>query len=55
MKDGEVRIALTSSELIDIDGLQCALTVNNDITERKRAAEQVRAALEEKELLVREV
>jgi len=55
MKNGEDRIALASSELIDINGVRCVLTVNNDITERKRAEEVALAALEQKELLVKEV
>jgi len=55
VKGGEVRVALTSSEMIDFNGLRCALTVNIDITERKRAEEKVSATLKEKELLLREV
>jgi PAS domain S-box-containing protein len=39
IKSGEMRVALTSSEMIEIDGIQCVLTANNDITERKRAEE----------------
>ncbi|HEY9881126.1 MAG TPA: ATP-binding protein, partial [Leptolyngbyaceae cyanobacterium] len=35
-KSGEVRTLLLSVELIDIAGNACALTVANDITERKR-------------------
>ncbi len=38
-KSGELRVALTSSEMIEIDGVQCVLTANNDITDRKRADE----------------
>jgi PAS domain S-box-containing protein len=40
VKSGEVRIALTSSELISLDGEQCILTTTNDITEYKRLEEQ---------------
>lgn len=43
MKSGELRVALTSSEMIDIDGRACVLTANNDITERKRAEESLRS------------
>jgi|GEM_PF-736683 len=38
-KSGETRVALTSSEMIEINGVECVLTANNDITERKRAEE----------------
>ena len=37
-KSGEERIALTSIELIEIDGQRCALTISKDITERKQEA-----------------
>ena len=43
-KSGEVRVALTSSEMIEIDGVRCVLTANNDITDRKRAEEARRAS-----------
>lgn len=43
-KNGELRVALTSSEMIEIDGVQCVLTANNDITDRKRAEEALRAS-----------
>jgi PAS domain S-box-containing protein len=38
-KDGEIRTGLGSSETITLDGKSCALSVINDITERKRAEE----------------
>lgn len=41
VKSGEVRIALTSSELITLDGEQCILTTTHDITEHKRLEEQL--------------
>jgi PAS domain S-box-containing protein len=41
VKSGEVRVALTSSELIEIDGVQCVLTANNDITDRKEAEREL--------------
>jgi PAS domain S-box-containing protein len=47
VKSGEVRLALTSSEMIEIDGVQCVLTANNDITERKLAEEARRASEEQ--------
>jgi len=43
-KSGELRVALTSSEMIEINGVQCVLTANNDITDRKRAEEARRAS-----------
>ncbi len=38
-KDGQIRTTLGSTELIDIHGEQCALSVIADITERKEAEE----------------
>ncbi|GAA6618320.1 PAS domain S-box protein [Scytonema sp. NUACC26] len=36
-KSGEVRTGLFSAEIISLDGVQCLLFINHDITERKRA------------------
>lgn len=47
IKSGEIRVALTSSEMIDIGGEQCVLTANNDITERKRAEVALRSSEEQ--------
>jgi PAS domain S-box-containing protein len=55
VKSGEVRVALTSSELINLDGELCILTTTNDISERKLAEERLEASLREKELLLKEV
>ncbi|MEW6208441.1 MAG: PAS domain S-box protein [Acidobacteriota bacterium] len=41
-KQGEVRDALFSAEIIELDGKPCLLTTTNDITDRKRAEEAVR-------------
>jgi PAS domain S-box-containing protein len=41
-KSGEIRMVLGSSDLVEIDGELCALTVIADITERKRTDEQLR-------------
>ncbi len=41
VKSGEVRIALTSSEVITLNGEQCVLTTTNDITDHKRLEEQL--------------
>jgi two-component system cell cycle sensor histidine kinase/response regulator CckA len=38
-KNGEIHTGLGSSETIILDGIPCALSVINDITERKRAEE----------------
>jgi PAS domain S-box-containing protein len=38
---GDVRVLLSSAELIEIDGQQCVLFASSDITERKLAEEQV--------------
>ncbi len=35
-KSGEIRTGLFSAELIDLDGIPCLLSVNHDITERKK-------------------
>jgi PAS domain S-box-containing protein len=43
-KNGEIRTSLGSSELITLDGKPCALSVLNDITERKLAEEALRAS-----------
>lgn len=40
--DGGLVIALTSAEVIELDGHQCILGVTTDITERKRAEENLR-------------
>jgi class 3 adenylate cyclase len=43
---------LLSSEQIDIDGKRCVLSVINDITERKKIEEYLRAEQEKSELLL---
>jgi len=43
-KDGEVRTGLGSSELIEIDGEPCVVTVVADITEHKQVQEKLRAS-----------
>jgi PAS domain S-box-containing protein len=43
---GEIRNGLSSAELIEIDGEPCVLSVTDDITERKRADEHFRLAVE---------
>jgi PAS domain S-box-containing protein len=39
-KDGQIRTALGSAELIEVDGESCALSVIADVTERKMAEEE---------------
>jgi PAS domain S-box-containing protein len=41
-KAGETRIVLTSAEIIDLGGEECLLSEELDITERKRAEEELR-------------
>ena len=41
-KDGEVRVAQGSAELIDVDGQACMLGMAVDITDRKRAEQALR-------------
>src|SRR5215831_9278719 len=41
-RSGPVRLVLLSSLIVDIGGLRCLLSVANDITEWKRAEEQLR-------------
>lgn len=45
-KSGEIRAGLSSAELIEIEGEPCILAVTNDVTERKRAEEHFRLAVE---------
>jgi two-component system cell cycle sensor histidine kinase/response regulator CckA len=40
-REGKVRIALLSAELINLDGRNCAIVTTLDITERKRAEERI--------------
>jgi PAS domain S-box-containing protein len=40
-KSGQIVVTLQSVELIELDGRQCLLTVGQDITDRKRAAEEL--------------
>lgn len=51
-KSGIIRTVLLSSEQIDIDGKRCILSVINDITERKKIEEYLRAEQEKSELLL---
>ena len=41
-KNGEVRRCLLSSELIELNGKQCCVTVGDDVTDRTRAEDELR-------------
>ena len=40
-KDGELRVLLSSAELVEIGGTKCILIVSNDITDRKESERQL--------------
>ncbi|WP_198525220.1 PAS domain-containing sensor histidine kinase [Kamptonema formosum] len=50
-KTGEVRVGLLSAEIVEIAGERCLVAATNDITERVRAEEKLRAAQERDRLL----
>jgi PAS domain S-box-containing protein len=54
-KSGEICNVLVSSEMIELRGEPYMVSLIRDITERKRAEEKLRATLEEKDVLLREV
>jgi PAS domain S-box-containing protein len=47
VKDGEVRVFLTSAEIIELDGQPHLITASVDITERKRADNELRKSREQ--------
>nr|WP_320147721.1 diguanylate cyclase [uncultured Anaeromusa sp.] len=53
-KNGEVRVGLCSSDLIEIKGRRCILFVVHDITERKQVEEALRLAHDELEQQVQQ-
>ena len=55
LKSGEIRTMLRSAELIELDGETCIINVVRDITERKRAEEEIRKLNEELEKRVKEL
>ncbi len=54
-KSGRILIGLFSADIITIENNSFVLTMVLDITDRKRAEEQIKSALAEKELLMKEV
>jgi PAS domain S-box-containing protein len=42
LKSGEVRTFLRSAELIELEGETCVINISRDITDRKRAEEEIR-------------
>jgi PAS domain S-box-containing protein len=54
MKSGEIRVMLLSAELIELEGKKMVLSVCHDITERKRAEEELIKVKEALEMKVEE-
>jgi PAS domain S-box-containing protein len=54
-KTGEIITGLFYAVIIDLQDETCILSSISDISERKRADEQIRASLAEKEVLLREI
>jgi PAS domain S-box-containing protein len=52
MRDGSVRIGLSSAELIELDGEPCILGVTADITDSKRSQEALRESEDKLRLLL---
>ena len=53
-KSGEIGVALISSEVLDLGGEACLLSISKDVTERKRAEEELRKHRDHLEELVAE-
>lgn len=50
-KSGEIGFGMVCAELIDLDGMQCILAVNHDITERKNTEAQLQLTAQRDRLL----
>jgi PAS domain S-box-containing protein len=50
-KSGELGFGTVSAEIIDLDGMQCILAVNDDITQRKRTEAQLKLTSQRDRLL----
>ncbi|HXV86900.1 MAG TPA: EAL domain-containing protein, partial [Gemmatimonadales bacterium] len=46
IRSGEIRVALLSADIIEVNGERCILTVSNDVTERKDAERALRESEE---------
>ena len=55
LKSGEVRTFLRSAELIELEGETCVINVTRDITERKRAEEEIKKLNKELQQRVEEL
>ena len=54
-KDGSVFIGSLSAAYLDLEGERCVLATTRDVTEQREAENQLRASLNEKEILFKEV
>lgn len=52
MRDGSIRVGLSSAELIELEGEPCVLAVAADVTERKRTQEALRESEDKLRLLL---
>ena len=55
IKSGEIRDGVASFEIIELNGETCILGQVHDITKYKRAEETIKASLQEKEVLLKEI
>ncbi len=55
MKSGDIRTMLRSAELIDLEGVECMISVTRDITDRKSAEEEIRSLNHELEQRIAEL
>jgi hypothetical protein len=55
IKSGEIRDGAASYEVIELNGETCVLSQVYDVTKYKRAEETIKASLQEKEVLLKEI